>query len=204
MIKGLLSKLGFASFQKPVSSDDWWHSEFTQTERDKIEEAFRPLGSITTEHLIVSDNVGNLGALVGHLKKEHLRHFGYRTLKRADEIVADEDQILTLHYYYMSRGDFYYRWRDHDSFALAEAVESYKSQIGLAPIASEEFLKDKALGGNLPSHRGFHQLRVIEEKRHNLTLARSLCMEAMRQGWAGNWENDIERLEKKIAKQTSN
>ena len=50
-------------------------------------------------------------------------------------------------------------------------------------------------------HVGFKQLRIIEEKRGNYQKAIELAKSALNQGWAGNWEKDIERIQKKQNKQ---
>ncbi|UWQ84454.1 hypothetical protein [Leisingera caerulea] len=185
-----------------TTAPSWWQSALSSEERETIESAFQPLGNISAEVLVASGNPSAIGDLVGHLKKEALRHLGYKLLGHADTLVTEEVSVLNLHFYWAARGGFYYRWRDHDDFALEEAVQSFQRQIGLAENAVRVFKKEKEWDF-IPAHAGYRQLRIIEEKRGNLTLARALCEQAKSQGWADDWDKNIARLNKKIAKQTA-
>lgn len=185
---------------EPKASNDWWLNAFTAEERAAIETAFQPLGSGKAEDLAGSLDPLSFGNLAGHLKKEHLRHLAYRLLEPGDALVSENTPILSLHFYWGARGMFFYRWRDVDNVALEEAVTSFQRQIGLASNAAEAFLEGKM--GFTPAHAGYRQLRIIEEKRGNLTLARALCEQAKSQGWADDWDKQIARLDKKISKQT--
>ena len=115
---------------EPKPSGDWWTDAFTQEERATIEGVFAPTGGGTAENLARSTNPNRLGTLAEYLKKEHLRHLGYKLLDRADRLVNENVPVLDLHFYFAVRGGFYYRWRDHDPFALDEAVKSFQRQIG--------------------------------------------------------------------------
>ncbi len=190
----------FRSQIRPKELGDWWTEVFTLNERLTIEDAFQPLGNISAEALVGSDDPGAIGNLVGHLKKEHLRHLGYKLLERADSLVSENVPVLTLHFYFQARGEFFYRWRDVDAHALEEAIKSYQRQIGLASNALKKFQEDKNWG-IVPAHAGYRQLRIIEEKRGNLTLARKLCEQAKAQGWSDDWDKHIARIDKKLAKQ---
>lgn len=184
---------------QPTAGSDWWTSTFTMDERAAVEEAFKPLGGISADALARSTDPSSIGNLVGHLKKEHLRHIGYKMLARADTLVNEDLPIMSVHFYWAARGDFYYRWRDHDDFALDEAVQSFQRQIGLAANALKYFNEDTSWGF-VPAHAGYRQLRIIEEKRGNLTLARALCEQAKAEGWADDWDHQIARIDKKLAK----
>lgn len=186
---------------KPSAGPTWWQKNFGTDERAAIENAFRPLGSISAESLAVSDNPEHLGRLAGHLKIEPLRNLGYRLLERADKLVSDATPILSLHFYWQARGEFFYRWRELDDFALEEAIVSFERQIGMASNALAEF-KHQDAWPTVPGHAGYRQLRIIEEKRGNLTLAKALCLQAQKEGWADNWSKHITRIDQKIARQT--
>jgi hypothetical protein len=185
-------------WKSPLSKGDWWNEAFTSEERLLIEEAYKPLGQQTAETVVRSDCPFQMGYLFGHLKKEHTRKLGYKLIERADSLIIDDAPVLSLHFYWKHRGDFYYRWRNLDNFALDSAVESYKRQIQIASKAIEEFVKED--WGFLPKHGGYDQLRIIEEKRGNLSLALELCEKASSEGWAGNWENQVSRINKKLSK----
>ncbi|MEP3629227.1 MAG: hypothetical protein ABJN04_04405 [Hyphomicrobiales bacterium] len=191
----------FSFFKKKKSavSSSWWHESLTPEEQIIIGNAFQPLGNISAESIIASANPSAIGSLVGHLKKEAIRHLGYRLLEYADTFISEHVPILSVHFYWAARGEFYYRWRNHDDFALEQAVKSFQRQIGLSENAIRAFTQDKQWG-SLPAHAGYRQLRIIEEKRGNLILARNLCEEAKSQGWADNWDHHIARIDKKLAK----
>jgi hypothetical protein len=53
---------------------------------------------------------------------------------------------------------------------------------------------------SLPSHHGYKQLSIIMEKRGDHKDARVLCEQAKAEGWKGDWESRIARLQKKLAK----
>ena len=189
---------------KPSSkSNSWWNTALTEAERSAIDAAFQPFGNIRAASLVESESPNSIGNLVGHLKKEPLRKLGYKLLHHADTLISEKTLVLDVHFYWASRGEFYYRWRDLDQDALDEAVKSFQQQIGFAPNALKFFKNDKDWGF-IPAHKGFRQLRIIEEKRGNLTLARALCEEAKSQGWADDWDKHITRIDKKIAKQAAN
>ena len=52
----------------------------------------------------------------------------------------------------------------------------------------------------LPSHHGYKQLSIILEKRGDFRGASDLCCQAKAEGWKGDWDSRIARLEKKLAK----
>jgi hypothetical protein len=54
--------------------------------------------------------------------------------------------------------------------------------------------------GFLPSHHGYKQLAIMLEKRGDYQDARALCEQADAQGWKGDWDARIARLEKRLAK----
>jgi hypothetical protein len=189
------------SLFRSKSKAEWWEEAFTPDELEIIEENFRPLGDRKSVSLMDTQDPVSIGYLIGHLKKVELRHLGYRLIEHADTLVSKEVPILSLHFYWCLRGDFFYRWRDLDAEALKEAVKSYQEQIALSLEALKQFQADKNLGF-IPAHGGFRQLRIIEENRGNLELARNLCETAKAQGWNENWDKHIARIDKKMAKQS--
>ena len=41
-------------------------------------------------------------------------------------------------------------------------------------------------------------MRIIEENRGNLVEAHALCLKAKSEGWTGDWDRHIARIDKKI------
>lgn len=157
------------------------------------------MGSITAQSMIESKNPHVIGNLIGHIKKVELRNLGYKLIEYADSLVEKDTPVLAQHFYYSARGSYYYRWRDIDSFALDNAVDSFEKQIAIAEEAALCFLKDPEMGF-IPAHAGYRQLRIIEEKRGRLTKARALCLKAESQGWKDDWQKQINKIDKKLSK----
>lgn len=89
----------------------------------------------------------------------------------------------------------YYRARNRDENALALALEACEKQIALAPQVIREQPKDWKRG--LPAHLGFQQLAIVRERDRDYEAAIRLSEEALRQGWAGDWEKWIARCKRK-------
>ena len=117
----------------------------------------------------------------------------------ADTFINKNISIIDLHFYLSVRGNFFYRWRELDAFAFQESIDSYQRQIGISSNAVMEF-RDNHTWGFIPAHAGYRQLRIIEEKRGNLSLARTLCEQAKSEGWVDDWDHQIARIDKKLAK----
>lgn len=54
--------------------------------------------------------------------------------------------------------------------------------------------------GFLPSHHGYKQLAIILEKRGEVAEALGICLQAQSQGWKGDWDARIARLQSKLEK----
>jgi len=196
-IKGSIGYLGLS---------DWWLSDFSESEREYIVKTFQPLGS-NGESLIKGDisyttetAIGLLSALAGWFNKKNDRTIAYRMIKKAEEMINDSSNILDIHFLYQSKIETYYKNRDNDPDALEKAIEACKQQIEISPKAKVAFQKEyKDIP--LPSHKGFKQLAIIEEKRKNFETAIKISKEALEQGWAGDWEKRIERCLKKLDKE---
>lgn len=185
---------------------EWWLSEFSEEERRYILETFQPLGS--TGNSLIEGNISHasntaiklLSSLAGWFKKKEDRTIAYRILKKAEELINDKSDILDVHFLFQSKIQLYYRNRDNDPDALAEAINACKQQIELAPKARAAF-KEEYGDAPLPRHIGFEQLAIIEEKQKNFEAAIGISQKTMEQGWAGTWQKRIERCRNKLGKQ---
>lgn len=178
---------------------NWWKDSFTPEQRLAIEGTLGPLAITSAETLALSTDPLQITILVAHLKKEGLREHGYKLLERADSMLNHDTPIASQHFYWAARGEFYYRWRDLDGFALEESIRSFERQTALAPIAVEFFRRSDQFS-HIPAHSGYRQLRIIEEKKGNFERARQLCICAKEEGWADDWDKQISRIENKMAK----
>ncbi|HBK34273.1 TPA: hypothetical protein DEP34_02540 [Candidatus Uhrbacteria bacterium] len=180
----------------------WWLSGFNEQERNHILQTFQPLGG-SGESLIKGEitstsqtAIGLLSALAGWFNNEQDRTIAYRMLKKAEDLITDKTDILDLHFLFSSEIEIYYRHRNRDRDALNEAIKACKQQIKIAPQAASAFKKEYK-DSPLPTHKGYEQLAIIEEKEKNFNSVIDLAKKAMAQGWNGDWEKRIERCTKK-------
>ena len=103
---------------------------------------------------------------------------------------------LDLHFSIQEKIIIYYKNREIDN-NLETAIKACEEQIDFAPKAKKAFntfYKNEPL----PSHKGFEQLAIIKEKQGKFSEAISLCKIALNEGWSGDWERRIGKLNKKI------
>jgi tetratricopeptide (TPR) repeat protein len=181
---------------------EWWLSTFSKEERDYIIKTFKPMGS--SGEVLIRGNIGYIDQspsrllcdIAGWFKQLEDRSIVFRFIKKAEELLDENSNILDLHFFYQAKINIYYKYREIEPEALAMAIEACKQQIALAPKAKKAFL-DEHKDSSLPSHVGFTQLAIIEEKQKNYEEAIRLSEEALKQGWHGDWEKRIERCMKK-------
>jgi hypothetical protein len=100
---------------------------------------------------------------------------------------------------FQTKIELLYKWRD-DNDILNEIINVCKQQIAISNEVKSQFIKENKREP-LPFHKGFEQLAIIEEKRNNYQHAIDISTKAMKEGWFGEWENRIERCNKKLSKQ---
>ena len=182
---------------------DWWLSEFSEIERDHIVNTYSPMGgsgrSLVEGHCLgYSQSVEQfLSLLASWFNNANDRSIAVRILKKAEEMIGDSAKILDKHFFYQQKIETYYKQRDTDPDALTIAIDACRQQIELAPQAIKIFRRQSS-DGFMPSHTGFKQLMIIEEKRKNYTEVIELAQEAKSQGWRGDWDKRVLRCEKKI------
>lgn len=182
---------------------DWWLSDFSEIERDHIVKTYSPMGGsgrslVEGQCLGHSQSVGQfLSLLASWFNNSSDKSIAVRILKKAEEEIGDSTKILDKHFFYQQKIETYYKQRDIDPEALTIAIDACKQQIELAPQALKVFKKQSS-DGFMPSHTGFKQLMIIEEKNKNYTRVIELAQEAKSQGWRGDWDKRIERCKKKI------
>jgi len=184
---------------------EWWLGTFDKQERNYIVKTFQPLGG-SGDDLVkgkiqysTGSAVSLLSSLAGWFKKVENRKLGYKLLEKAEDLISLKTDILDIHFFYQSKLEFYYRFRDIDLESLNIAVEACKKQIELAPKAILAFKKEYG-DEKLPMHTGYEQLAIIFEKQKKYDETINLCEQAMKQNWNGEWDKRIERCIKKKAK----
>jgi hypothetical protein len=187
---------------------DWWLSTFTEEEQKYIIQTYQPLGvgdNIVGDSLIKGDGdcnpnaVSILSDLATWFKKEIDHTIGFRIIAKAEESINSSTNILDIHFLYNNKISLYYRFRDSEPNALEEAISACKKQIEISAKAKVQFKKEYKKSP-LPSHTGFEQLAIIEEKRGNFKSCIDISTTALKEGWSGDWENRIERVKRKIDK----
>lgn len=182
---------------------DWWLKTFSKQEQDYIVKTFQPLGGsgidlIKGEIQYSSGSaVSLLSNLAGWFKNDKDREIGYKLLDKAEKLIADNTDTLSIHFFYQNKLEFYYRFREIDQESLNIAIEACKKQIELSPSAILAFKKEYE-HEKLPMHTGYEQLDIILEKQSKFNEVIALCEKAKNQGWGGDWDKRIERCMKKM------
>ena len=193
---------------------DWWFSTFTEEERKYIERVYKPMSiggsnkKPLTEGEIhhTSETAANLlSALAGWFKKSARDlSIARRILEKAEKITSDP---VELHYVYQAMIQASYPHRDSDPNALGQAVTACQNQIHIAPQVAKVFKKEipaaeakRTFGARLPAHVGYTQFAIILEKEKRYTEAIQLVTQAKAQGWNGDWDKRLDRLQKKAQK----
>ncbi|MGD8307722.1 MAG: hypothetical protein PVF17_13775 [Ignavibacteria bacterium] len=182
---------------------EWWQNEFSDDEREYIVDKYKPLG-LGNKSLIEGDiystsqsAIGLLSGLASWFNSEKDRTISYRALAKAESLLKDNSDILDVHFLFNCKINIYYRHRNIDSDALDIAMEACRKQIEIAPKAKEAFTNNFKTD-SLPSHRGYEQLSIIEEKLGNFENVINISKAALDQGWKGDWEKRIKRSEAKL------
>jgi len=185
---------------------NWWLTTFTEEERKKIVSTFQPLGG-SPDSLIVGDitystgtAAGLLSALAGWFRNGEDRSIAFRIIEKAEELTS-QAEVLERHFLYQAKIQTYYPFCDKDDFALPRAIEACEQQIKMSLEAARAFREKYP--GELPAHIGYQQLAIIREKQGNFEAAINISQKACEEGWAGDWENRIERCKKKLAKRAA-
>lgn len=112
-----------------------------------------------------------------------------------DSLRADHDNILDLHFAILERITDYYRQRQVDD-NYHKAIVSCRAQIKIQGDAAKQFIKEYP-NQALPFHTGYNQLVIILEKENKIKEALDLAKEAKSNGWNGDWDKRIKKLQGK-------
>jgi len=184
----------------PKEQRDWIETEYQRGLLDfgdsnprpltagKIESCSKARAHILTEIAII-------------LYRGGFRQQSFAVFEFAESEATCQQDYISLHFAYHHLIELNYRDREKVPGAIEAAIEACLKQISLAPKAEEAFLAEYRFdsdGGSLPRPLGYYQLAIIREKAGNFSEAIRLSKLALEQGWAGDWEKRITRLEKKL------
>ncbi|EJT6502805.1 hypothetical protein QTH81_01680 [Clostridium perfringens] len=194
--------------------EDWWINSFNDDERNLILSVYSPFGigvdgnNINLKSNLIDTDIeyesGNtLNFLVGFFtwfsKKEYYDNIAPKIINEIEyQILNFNYPTLDLHFAYGSIMAFYYKNREKDD-CYDKAIYYCKKQIELSKESAKGFMKEFG-GRTLPGHMGYKQLSIILEKEKKYEEALFLIKKANEEGWRGDWEKRIERINKKMKK----
>lgn len=184
---------------------DWWLDTFTDKERAYIEHVFQPLSMGGGTRPLTQGKIDSttqraaslLSGLAGWFTKGDDLSIAVRMLDKAQAVVGSN--VLDQHFLYQQVIKTYLSFPSSDADAKAQVIRACEQQIALAPEAAKAFKKEE--GPKLPGHEGYERLIMIHERNKDYPSAIALCKQAKKQKWAGEWDDDIERLKVKSGKQ---
>ncbi|MDE5422057.1 hypothetical protein L3073_07530 [Ancylomarina sp. DW003] len=194
-IKGLISYYNLESF---------WLEALNDRERKIISENFNS-GSIGSDSKDLLENniteypsskLSFVKGQVSRYTKPDFKDIGQKFVNLGNIEVINTNNTLDKHFYYAILIKYYYRHRS-ESDNMEFAIKTCNDQISISKEAKKEFNKDFPTD-SLPSHTGFEQLAIILEKSKKISDGIDLCNRALSEGWWGDWEHRIERMNKKI------
>ncbi len=111
---------------------------------------------------------------------------------------ASERRALDEHVGLHNKIEGLYKKRDDAPAALDVALSACYEQIKRS--ASYRSALKSCCAGILPIHLGYRQLAIVREKQGRFTEALELSQRAHAEGWQGDWDRRINRLQKKLDK----
>lgn len=185
--------------------DDWWFSEFSASEREQIADTYRPMG--TSGRPLVEGHVARqpelhpapfLANLATWVAKPTLGDLAFRIAEKAASWDDLPNDLTQAHFMFANLCKVFYRFRETKPGALERAIWACEQDIALSSN-----LDQQKMGGGVPvGHYCFKQLSIIEQKRGNYDQAISVLQDAVAQGWNGDWEKRIARIEKEKQKRS--
>jgi tetratricopeptide (TPR) repeat protein len=184
---------------------DWWLSTFTEQERRYIEREFRPMGS--GPYSLTKGHIEPTGKTSGVLLHQTASAFtepedfdiARRLLEKAEQECLAQDDMVGLHYTYSWMGKIYFGVRHAVPAALEMAIEACEKEIALAPKAARALRRTPKQP--LPSHGGYRHLALIREEQGDYAEAIRLYKAAKKQGWSGDWDEQIARCQQSLREQ---
>ena len=185
----------------------WWHTEFTPEEQSYILARYKPMvmggaGDSNLDPIIRPDGslglISSLAVLSTWFLSEDDIPLARRILAKSVERQESETgSFVDRHFIYGHMLKVYYRDRNRDGNALALAIQTCEKQIAIAPQVIREMKKEIMWDGHLPAHGGYTQLAIILERNKDYESTIRLSQEALRQGWAGDWEKRMARCKQR-------
>ena len=192
--------------------EDWWLHEFTQEERDYIEQSFQPLSTGEVDHPLTKDELSShsgsamalLTNLSGWFSKDKDRYLAWRILDRAGAASGD---VLDRHFYYQALAETAWQDTHQRDDAKSICIRACEQQIAMSHEAAQEFRAEYP-SEPLPAHHGYSQRAHIHASDNEFDEAIALTQKGHAEGWNGlsdvvveGFENWRRRAEAKAVRQ---
>ena len=92
-----------------------------------------------------------LSGLAGWFNNEQDKTIAYRMIKKAENLITNNTNILDIHFLFHSKILIYYRRKNVDQNTINETIKACKQQIEIAQQAAIAFKKEYE-NTPLPSH----------------------------------------------------
>lgn len=193
--------------------EDWWLQEFTQEERDFIEQTFLPLSTGEVDHPLTKGEVyfqsGNAMALLTNLSqwfsKDEDRYLAWRILDKAGAASGD---VLDRHFYYQALAETAWQDTHQRDDAKRICIWACEQQIALSGEAAKAWRNEYPEDEALPAHHGYSQRAHIHAIDNEFDEAIALTQRGHSVGWKGldesvvqSYENWRRRAEAKAVRQ---
>jgi len=183
--------------------ENFWFKTLNEKERQIVLENFNSgsIGVDSTDLLETKlfgtrEKLSFISGQISRYKKPIFKNLGLKFIEIGNEELQRTTQIIEKHFYYQRLIEFHYRFRaEENNYELA--INACMNQIEISEKAKIEFEKEIYID-QLPSHKGFKQLAIILEKEKKFNEAIKICQKAITEGWNGDWNYRIERMNKKL------
>jgi hypothetical protein len=112
------------------------------------------------------------------------------------QTLARKNPVADKHFSLSESIPILYKQRDQMGM-IEKTIAACMEQIELASDTAQALLNEYP-EQPLPAHLGYKQLAIILAKQNKYHEAITLCEQAKKQGWAGDWDKRIENYRKEL------
>lgn len=179
--------------------DDWWQNALTEFERQELLSGFKPQSNRDSPLISGMIETGQgrgdfLANLAGWFENSN-PCLAKKILDSAESFLNEQSTAKEKHFTYQALIQYYYKHSEVNPDNYPKAIWACRQQIAVSKQALQQILV--MTDGFAPSHVGYKQLAIILEKEKRYTDAISLVQQAQAEGWAGDWDARLNRLNKK-------
>lgn len=199
--------------------DEWADSALTSEEAEQVQcDSDYFTKEIERDSVIDAKTVRAVALMAQEFSKKVDLHIGIKFANFGFDSVGLVRKAIDRHHVLSSLAEVFYKDRANDdsvgkfekacrmSFRFSGKVlpmlqkEAYKSLIDNFKPEQENWVKEQT---NIQYHYGYKQMAIHLDKKKEFAEAIKLCEKARDEGWFGDWDERIEKLQKKLDKQKS-